>query len=349
MIAFDRPFLSFDPVTEEDVRKIVLSSKPTNCVLDPFPANILKDYLDTMLPLITRLINYSLSSTFHSSWKVASVKPLIKKAGLEQVPSNYRPVSNLQYISKLVEKCALQQLTKHFDSHRLLPAYQSAYRTSFSTETALMKLHNDILSNMEQQKVTAFVGLDLSAAFDTVNHDVLLSVLRKSFGVKDQALKWIDSYLRPRSVFVQIGDVKSEQKAVDFSVPQGSILGPVLFNVYSSTLSNEVDKHSVSLFGYADDHGVYKSFFPSGADQEHESLMEVEHCLNNVYDWMCFNRLKMNASKTEYILFGSKQQLAKCKSESISVVDDVIHKTNLLVCTLMKTCLSNHKLKRSVN
>ena len=129
---------------------------------------------------------------------------------------------------------------------------------------------------------------------------------------------------------MQIGDVKSEEKTVDFSVPQGSILGPVLFNVYSSTLSNEVDKHDVDLFGYADDHGVYKSFSPSEDGQEFECLSEVEGCLNNVYDWMCCNRLKMNASKTEYILFGSKPQLTKCKSDSIKVVDDDIQKASVI-------------------
>ena len=133
-------------------------------------------------------------------------------------------MSNLTYISKLTEKCVLEQLSTHFNDHDLIPDYQSAYRPCFSTETALQKLHHDILLNMEHQKVTAFVGIDLSAAFDTVHHGVLLSVLEKSFGVCGSALEWLQSYLSDRSFVVHTNGAFSDVKSIDFSLPQRIIL-----------------------------------------------------------------------------------------------------------------------------
>lgn len=150
--------------------------------------------------------------------------------------SNYRPVSNLQFISRLVEKCALNQPADHFESNNLLPGYQSACRSSFSTDAAILKLHHDLLYNMENKQVTSFFGLDLTAVFDTVHHDVRLSVLYNSFGIEHSALDRLQSYLQQMSFFVHVDGANSSAKAIDFSVPQGSILGPVLYNTYSSTL-----------------------------------------------------------------------------------------------------------------
>ena len=227
----------FLPVSLECVKKILSNSKPTTCPLDPIPSSIVKQHSDTLLPFITQVINSSLQScSFDKSWKTAIVRPLIKKQGLTPEPSNFRPVSNLPFLSKLTEKCALQQLSHHFDTHDLLPSYQSAYRPCFSTETATLHLHHTILQQMEHQRVTAFVAADLSAAFDTVDHRVLLSVLNDALGVDGNALNWIADYLRDRSFSVIVNGSKSEEKCIDFSVPQGSILGPVLFNAYSSTL-----------------------------------------------------------------------------------------------------------------
>ena len=141
---------------------------------------------------------------FFENWKLAIVRPLIKslKKGTEK--SNYRPVSNLQFISKVVEKCTLNQLTDHCNKYNLLPEYQSAYRKHYSCETSLLKLVNDTLWAMEDKHITAVTVMDLSAAFDTVSHELLLTVLRERFRINDLAINWYENYLKPRQFKVCI-------------------------------------------------------------------------------------------------------------------------------------------------
>ena len=140
----------------------------------------------------------------------------------------------------------LQQLTAHCDVNDLLPDYQSAYRTNYSCETALVKLCNDVLWSMERQRVTAIVAIDLSAAFDTVDHNILLDVLNVRFGILGAALEWYDNYLRPRSMMVNVGAEYSTKRSLDFSVPQGSGAGPMLYSSlrqYHAGCSTNVYKH----------------------------------------------------------------------------------------------------------
>ena len=149
-----------------------------------------------------------------------------------------------------------------------MPSYQSAYRANFSCETALVKLTDDLLWAMEYQEVTPLVAIDLSAAFDTVDHDMLLSVLSKKFGVVDNALKWFDAYLRPRRFQVLIGNTRSKEIDLPFSVPQGSCAGPVLYSAYASTLQEIINDNDeppkknkpIELHGFADDHAYKRSF-----------------------------------------------------------------------------------------
>ena len=315
---------TFDTMSEDEVLKLIRTSRATTSMLDPIPSSFIKDNADILCPLITRIINTSfVSSSFPGRWKSACVKPLLKKKGLELIESNYRPVSNLSYISKILERAALFQLEKHTQSNDLIPVYQSAYRSNHSTETALLHLHHDILSNMESGRVTAFVGLDLSAAFDTVHHEVMLDVLSNKFGITEDVNSWVGSYLRPREFFVHIDGQSSKAVPIDFSVPQGSCLGPVLFTYYSSTLENVVTSRGNDLCGYADDHGVYKSL-KSGTPEETAVRLELEQCLLSVRDWMNCNRLKMNTKKTEFICFGSSHQLRKLEMSSIDVCSDII-------------------------
>ena len=140
-------------------------------------------------------------------------------------------------------------------------------QANHSCETSLLKIINDMLWAMERKNVTAMVVMDLSAAFDTVDHDILLSILENKFGIKDVALRWFESYLRPRSCKVSINPAYSAEKQLPFSVPQGSCAGPSLFLAYASTLQevksiaeHEPGKHAISLNGFADDHSIKKSF-----------------------------------------------------------------------------------------
>ena len=200
------PILSrFTEVTQDEVQKIIMNLATKNCELHPFPTSILKEVLPALLQSITAIMNTSLKlGVFVQKLKVAVIHPLLKKAGLELIPKNYRPVSNLPFLSKVLEQCVLIRFNEPCDNYSLLPDYQSAYRPNYSCETSLLKIINDMLWAMERKNVTAMVVMDLSAAFDTVDHDILLGVLEDKFGIKDVALSWFESYLRPRSCKVSI-------------------------------------------------------------------------------------------------------------------------------------------------
>ena len=137
------------------------------------------------------------------AWKVAHLLLILKKHGLEALFENFRPVNNLSFVSKLIaERAVVGQLLDHSEKNTPLPTNQSAYRRFHSTETALVKVQNDILMSMDQREVTLLVLLDLSAAFDTVDHEIMLEILKSSFGVNGSALGWIKSFLSDRKQFV---------------------------------------------------------------------------------------------------------------------------------------------------
>ena len=311
-------FTSFVEVPESTITTILKSSKSATCTLDPIPTEFLKEFDSLFVPILTRIVNLSLlSATFASDWKDAIVLPTIKKASLDKnLLKNYRPISNLSFLSKLTEKAALSQIWPYIDNNSLLPSYQNAYRKFHSTETAIVKLFNDILWSMERQEITSLITIDLSAAFDTVNHDTLLLVLNKCFGFKEAALSWFESYLRPRQMHVVIPGFESQPCDLPFSVPQGSVAGPVLYTMYASTMQSVVVNQNIS--GYADDHAIYNSFKPQPSIEK-KVIAEQEKCLRSIRLWMSQNRLKMNDEKTEFMLIGHRAQLQKCKTKQIKV------------------------------
>ena len=191
-------FTSFCPLTESEVHTVIMRIKNKHCKLDTMRMSIVKQILEASLPAITQIVNMSLTNgEFCENWKVAVVKPLLKKPGLNLISKNYRPISNLPFISKLVEKCMLKQFMEHWENHNLLPDFQSAYWKHYSMETSLIRLTNYILWSMERQHITSLAILDLLAAFDTIDHDILLHILEQKFGFCGKALKWFQNYLRP--------------------------------------------------------------------------------------------------------------------------------------------------------
>ena len=269
--------------------------------MDTIQTKLLKAYPEVFLPLITRLLNLSLTSgIFPSIWKRAIVKLLLKKPGLERIFKNYRPVSNLNFISKLLKSAVLIHSQDHLYSQKLLPQYQSSYRVTFSTETLLMKLVDDILNGMESQEVTALAALHLSAAFDTVNHDLLLVILKSHFGIDGTPLVWIRSYLDGRSFQVHVGSALSQLIDVPYAVPQGSLLGPVLLICYIATLNDIIQGTSACTLGCADDHAVSKCILPIDESSALKSLTEV---IMRITNWMKHLFLKMNDSKTEIVMY----------------------------------------------
>ena len=188
---------------------------------------------------------------------------------------------------------------------------------------AILKISNDILWGMEGQSITSLVALDLSAAFDTVNHDILLSILRNKYGINGKALKQFDEYLRPRSFKVAVNGVYSKERNLEVSVPQGSCAGANIFNLYCSPLQDIVPE-DLQLSGFADDHSIRKAFKAGNTNAERETITKLETCLLSIKKWMDKAQLKMNPAKTEFIYFGHSRQLPKCTINSIYVAGDLI-------------------------
>ena len=230
--------------------------------------------------------------------------PSIKKYNLvPTVKESYRPVSNLQYISKLLEKTVFAQLEEHLSTFSLLPNSQSAYRKQHSTETSLLKVSNDILSQLNQGRSTLLVKLDISAAFDTVNHQMLLERYSDYFGLSDTVLDWFHSYVSNRTQSVQVGSELSEYVEINCGFAQGSTLGGPKYNMFTSPLHELIELHDISHEGYADDSNLYVSFDLKNNVETTDAVLQMENCLSDVTRWMLENRLKLNTTKTEAVLF----------------------------------------------
>ena len=223
----------------------------------------------------------------------------------------------------------LLQVSKHCKEYQLQPDYQSAYREHYSCETSILKISNDILWGMEAQSITSLVALDLSAAFDTVDQEILLSILSIKYGIKSKDLKWFDQYLRPRSFKVTVNGVYSKDRDFMVSVPQGSCVGANIFNLYCSSLQDVVPD-DLQLSGFADDHSIRKTFKAGNVNEEINTIIKLESCLLSIKQWMDQARLKMNPSKTEFIYFGNAPQLHKCTTDSINVTGDLILRSDAI-------------------
>jgi hypothetical protein len=262
------------------------------------------------------LINLAPSEgVFPDTFKRAVVSPLLKKQSLPKDDlSSYRPISNLNFISKVLEKVLYSRLCTHLESFSALSNFQSAYRRFHSTETALLRIHNDLLLAMNRQHVSALVLLDLSAAFDTIDHNILLKRLNSSFGISDSAFSLLSSYLCNRLQSVAIDHKHSSVLPLLRGVPQGSVLGPLLFSLYTTPLSHILEDSSIQFHFYADDTQLYISFTSSDSSQ---SLAKLSSTLDIVHSWFCANRLAVNPSKTEYLLIGNNIQRSKVTNASV--------------------------------
>ena len=247
------------------------------------------------------------------AFKSAVVTPLIKKPNLPSNDlKNYRPVSGLSFISKLVECVVAKQLLEHIHVHNLDNPYQLAYKASHSTETALLYIKNEVHLSLSRGESTGLVLLDLSAAFDTIDHSTLLSCLQNWFGVSGCVLKWFTSYLTDRYQSIKIGSTLSDVCKLLFGVPQSSVLGPLLFSLYTTPLNLIISRHKgIKFHFYADDSQVYIHLSQKNASAAFEKL---NRCLDNVKEWMSTSKLKLNPNKTEFIIFGSKRQWDKLKA-----------------------------------
>ena len=202
---------------------------------------------------------------------------------------------------------------------------QSAYRRGHSTETALLKVCNDILLNIDQQQVTIMALLDLSAAFDIVHHTIFLDRLAKDFGIEGTPLAWMASYLSNRTQQVLVNGVHSERVSLSTGFPQGGGAGPWAYSRYTQPVARIIQLFCILYHFFADDSQLYRSFNTSTTQDQISAKQSLEHCIKSVSQWMFSNRLKLNMDKTECIMFGTRQQLAKLRFDRIDVCNEAIH------------------------
>jgi Reverse transcriptase (RNA-dependent DNA polymerase)/Endonuclease-reverse transcriptase len=306
-LSFDQSFggvsmSEFTPVTEDEVVRLLKSLSSKSSPLDFVPTSLVKSCCGAFATIIARLANLSFErASFPSRFRTAQVTPLLKKHGLDvSDPANYRPISNLNTISKVLERLVLARIVPHVAASPSFDAFQSAYRRHHSTETALLKITDDIFAGFDDRQSTILVALDQSAAFDCVDHDTLFSRLHQTFGLSGRALSWVRSYLTERSSFVRWKGCSSSAHPLDTGVPQGSVLGPLLFSLYIAPLSSVISSFGVRHHQYADDTQMYIA-----ASRTDLSAMtdRLENCAAAVHSWLQTNGLQLNPSKSEVVQF----------------------------------------------
>uniref|UniRef100_A0A8C1UV32 Reverse transcriptase domain-containing protein n=1 Tax=Cyprinus carpio TaxID=7962 RepID=A0A8C1UV32_CYPCA len=296
---------------------MVLKLKASTSRVDRIPSCLFKSCFDSLSPVVLRIINNSLcTGVVPAALKTAAVTPVPKTNNMDFNNLNkFRPISNLPFLGKILEQTVASQLFSHLSSNDLFEPFQSGFRKLHSTETALVKVTNDLLMASDSGRLSILILLDLSAAFDTIDHSILITRLETIFGVSDSALKWFKSYLSDRKQFVAMGDCKSEVGVVHCGVPQGSVLGPLLFSTYIFPFGQLLRTLGLNFHFYADDTQIY---IHSKLDVNMPVSL-LSQCFTEIKKWMYEIFLCLNSDKTEVMLIGSPHQLRKAESITLSV------------------------------
>ena len=303
---------SFEIVTQSQVfmhLTKLCKSKATG--LDSISARLLRETPDLIADSLCQIFNKSVvTGIFPDEWKNSRITPVFKNAGKRTDPSNYRPISIIPVVAKVFERIIYDQLYKYLAVNNLLSSHQSGFRSFHSTVTALLEATDSWSLNIDRGFVNAVVFLDLKKAFDTVDHNILLSKLQ-FYGIKGTALEWFSSYLNNRTQTCQVNCYKSSERFLQCGVPQGTILGPLLFLLYINDLPNCLHYSQPRM--YADDTSI--TFASNNVD-------EIDECINSDLEeirlWLAANKLTLNLTKTEFLLIGSRQRLSNLP-ESLAV------------------------------
>ena len=311
-----RPFnqtFFLNPVCQQEIIEICASLKPkTSCGHDNISTKLIKDTIHEISEPLTHIFNTSFASGIvPDSFKQAKIIPIFK-LGDTKIFNNYRPISLLPAFSKLIEKVVYKQLYHFLNKNNLFYKHQYGFRKQHSTLHPILHLLKHIaeFNDKPTKDLTIGIFLDLSKAFDTLSHDIMLEKL-KYYGIRGHGNNWFRSYLSDRCQFTEINSVKSDILPITCGVPQGSILGPLLFLIYINDFPLSTNLH---LLSFADDTTVYTS-----GHNIFELTTIVNHELSKLYDWLCENKLSLNVQKTKYMIFSAK---------SISIPNNIVISLN---------------------
>ena len=292
-------------ISNEDVLDII--SQLENKSTGPYsiPVDLLKLIPDLIIFPLCEIINLSFSTgIFPDHLKIAKIIPVFKNGSAVDV-NNYRPISLLSIFDKIIEKLMYQQLYQFLSHNEILFKNQFGFRKNRSTSLALIQLTEKIRESIDNKKYGCGIYIDLSKAFDTINHDILIKKL-DHYGIRGNSLLWFKSYLQNRKQFTFINGVESSLQSVTCGVPQGSVLGPLLFLIYINDLPN-ISKQ-LEFFLFADDTNIYF---------EHSCLKTLERSVNRelkkLSNWLIINRLSLNVSKTNFVIFHPYNKKASSK------------------------------------
>ena len=270
--------------------------------VDNISGKFLKDGAKVLALPISQICNLSIKhSIFPRDCKIAKIVPLYKK-GCRTDPKNYRPISLLPIVSKIIERTVHKQLQEYLDNSDILYKFQSGFRSNHSTDTSLSYLSEKILSGFDSGQLTGAIAIDLQKAFDTIDHKILLNKM-KLMGFSETVILWFNSYLSNRVFKISLNNTLSDPAGINCGVPQGSILGPLLFSLYVNDMPQAVNSE---LYLYADDSCLLF---------QHRDLKTINEKLNkdfaNLCDWFVDNKLSLHygEDKTKSILFANKNKI----------------------------------------
>ena len=289
--------------SKEDVSKLIDELRKSAMGPDEVPTSLIKAIKGTICMPLTKIINLSISTgIFPDKLKLAEVIPVYKKKGSKADPTNYRPISLLSHFAKIFERVIYNLTLNFFNKHKILSRNQYGFRQNYSTILAMNEIHEKLLDNFEDGKITCTIFIDLAKAFDTVDHKILLKKL-EFYGIRGNLLSLFKSYLTGRMQCVRVNGVRSSYRTVKMGVPQGSVLGPLLFLVFINDLPMASNFYT-KLF--ADD-----TFLLMSSQNLKNLEKKVDDEMKNICAWLKANKLFLNVTKSKFMLLTQKKNINK--------------------------------------